>query len=203
MVKTLVAAREQFAVRSGGHTQYVGANNIDNGTTIDLGLLNATTFHAADETVDIGSGGRWRDVYAHLRQHERIVAGGREGGVGVAGLLLGGGNTFLTARTGFGCDNVLAYEVVLADGTIITVNADSHADMFRALKGGSSNFGIVTNFKMRAIQCHRVWAGLAFFKTNVTPEAIQALVDFTDNVPSDVDSTLLTFFTYMGKSSLP
>lgn len=197
-VKTLVAAGEKFAVRSGGHTQYAGSNNIEAGTTIDLSLLDSTRFNEADETVEIGPGGRWREVYAELHKHGRVVAGGREGNVGVAGLILGGGNTFLTARRGFACDNVVSYEVVLADGRVITAAANSHDDLFWALKGGSNNFGIVTNFKMNAIKCDKVWGGLTFFPKQITPDAIQALVEFTDNVPKDVDSNLLCFFTHMG-----
>ena len=198
IVKTLVAAGEKFAVRSGGHAQNAGSNNIEAGTTIDLGLLDSTTFNEADETVEIGPGGRWREVYAELHKHGRVVAGGREGNVGVAGLLLGGGNTFLTARLGFACDNVVAYEIVLADGRVITANADNNDDLFRALKGGSNNFGIVTNFTMNAVKCDKVWGGLAFFPKQVAPDAIQSLVEFTENVPKDVDSNLLCFFTYMG-----
>ena len=134
-LKTLIAAGQKFAVRSGGHTQFAGSNNIEGGVTIDLGLLNSTRFNEADETVDLGPGARWREVYDELHKYGRVVAGGREGNVGVAGLILGGGNTFLTARRGFACDNVVAYEVVLADGCVVTADATSHADLFRALKG--------------------------------------------------------------------
>lgn len=75
-VKALVAAGQTFAVRSGGHTHWAGSNNIGaGGVTVDLSLLNTTTFHADTETVDIGSGGRWRDVYEELHQYGRVVAG--------------------------------------------------------------------------------------------------------------------------------
>lgn len=133
-----------------------------------------------------------------MHKYKRVVAGGREGNVGVAGLLLGDGNTFFTACTGFACDNVIAYKVVLADGSIITADADNHEDLFRALKSGSNNFGIVTNFKMRAIGCDKVWGGTTIQPKDVESDAIQALSDFTDNVANDVDSNLLFFFTYMG-----
>ena len=197
-VKALVAAGEKFAVRSGGHSQRAGSNNIEAGVTIDLGLLDSTKLDEVSETVDLGPGGRWRDVYAELHKHGRVVAGGREGNVGVAGLILGGGNTFFTARRGFACDNVIAYEVVLADGRVIVADADNHDDLFRALKGGSNNFGIVTNFKMNAIKCDKVWGGVTFFPKHVAPDAIRALSEFTNNVANDVDSNLLLFFTYMG-----
>ena len=197
-VQTLVAAREKFAIRSGGNTQWAGSNNIEGGVTIDLGLLEWTKFDESSETVDIGPGGRWRHVFAELHQHGRAVAGGRDGSVGVAGFLLGGGKTFFTARRGFGCDDVIAYEIVLADGRLVTADAKNHDDLFQALKGGSNNFGIVTNFKMKAIRSDAVWGGLTFFPKQVIPDAIQALWEFTDDVSKNLDSNLLCFFTYLG-----
>jgi FAD/FMN-containing dehydrogenase len=196
-LKALVGAKQPFAVRSGGHTNWAGSNNIEGGVTIDLGQLNAVVFDAASETASIGPGCRWREVYAELHKHGRVVAGGREGNVGVAGLLLGGGNTFFTARRGFACDNVVGYEVVLADGRIINVDKDSHQDLFRALKGGSNNFGIVTKFTMAAIPCAKVWGGMAFLPKQVIPAAIEATTSFTDNVANDPDSNLVAMFTHM------
>lgn len=196
-VKALVAAKQPFAVRSGGHTNWAGSNNIEGGVTIDLGLLNAVVYDAARETADIGPGCRWREVYAELHKHGRVVAGGREGNVGVAGLILGGGNTFFTARRGFACDNVVSYEVVLADGRVVVADKDNHADLFLALKGGSSNFGIVTRFTMTAIPCDKVWGGMAFLPKDVIPAATDALVAFTDNVANDPDSNLVAMFTHM------
>jgi hypothetical protein len=196
-LKALVGAKQPFAVRSGGHTNWAGSNNIEGGVTIDLGQLNAVVFDAASETASIGPGCRWREVYAELHKHGRAVAGGREGNVGVAGLLLGGGNTFFTARRGFACDNVVAYEVVLADGRIINVDKDNHPDLFRALKGGSNNFGIVTKFTMTAIPCAKVWGGMTFLPKQVIPAAIEATTSFTDNVANDPDSNLVAIFTHM------
>ncbi|KAI0391299.1 hypothetical protein F5Y17DRAFT_468321 [Xylariaceae sp. FL0594] len=200
VIKRLVAAGEVFAVRSGGHTQWAGSNNIRNGITIDLGRLDWARFDVETETVDIGPGGRWRDVYTKLAPHGRVVAGGREGNVGVAGLILGGGNTFYTARHGFACDNVVSFEVVLADGRIVTASsgdADAqNSELFWALKGGSNNFGIVTNFRMRAIKSGPIWGGLTFYPPQVTEPAIEALVDFTSDIHKDVDSNMLCFFAY-------
>ncbi|KAI0201522.1 hypothetical protein F4808DRAFT_450194 [Astrocystis sublimbata] len=201
IVKQLVSASEKFAIRSGGHTQWAGASNIDNGITIDLGRLDWARYDAATETVDIGPGGRWRDVYTKLAPHDRVVAGGREGNVGVAGLILGGGNTFYTARHGFACDNVVSFEVVLADGRIVTASADDDAatkDLCWALKGGSNNFGIVTNFRMRAIQSAPIWGGLTFYPHQIAPAMPEALVEFTGGIRQDVDSNMLCFFAYTG-----
>ncbi|KAK9783653.1 hypothetical protein SCAR479_00212 [Seiridium cardinale] len=196
-IKPLAAANERFAIRSGGHTNWAGSNNIESGITIDLSALNATIVSPDLKTATIGPGARWRDVYAELHHHHLVVAGGREGNVGVGGLLLGGGLTFFTGRHGFACDNVVAYEVVLADGRIVTADAQSHADLFRSLKGGSSNFGIVTNFTMKTIACDRVWGGMTFYPKQVIPQAIEALCAFAGNVRDDPDSNLVTIFTHM------
>jgi FAD/FMN-containing dehydrogenase len=201
IVKTLVAARQSFAVRSGGHTQWAGANNIQDGVTIDLQYLNRTRFEKVTETVDLGPGARWKDVYAELKKHGRVVAGGRNGKVGVGGLLLGGGQTFFTGRRGFACDDVVAFEVVLADGSIITATATSHPDLFRALKGGSGNFGIVTNFKMTTFICDEIWGGLRILSKDLIESALQALESFTPNVSNEEDSGLLLFIAYMGGNS--
>jgi hypothetical protein len=197
IVKALVEADQQFAIRSGGHTNWAGANNIKHGVTIDLGKMDETTYDAASETVSIGPGARWRQVYAKLHEYGRVVAGGREGNVGVAGLLLGGGNTFFTARQGFACDNVVAYQVVLGSGEVVLADASNNADLFYALKGGSNNFGVVTNFRMKAIECDNVWAGMTFYPKTGIPEAIEALIAFTDNVASDIYSNLACLFTHM------
>lgn len=195
-LKALVAAKQPFAVRSGGHTNWAGSNNIEGGITIDLSPLNNIVYDAASETASIGPGCRWKEVYAELDKHGRTVAGGREGNVGVAGLLLGGGNTLFTARRGFACDNVVAYEVVLADGRIINVDKDDYSDLFRALKGGSNNFGVVTKFVMTAIPCDKVWGGMAVLPKQAIPAAIEAFTSFTENIANDPDSNLITLISH-------
>ncbi|KAI0485714.1 hypothetical protein F4859DRAFT_528691 [Xylaria cf. heliscus] len=197
VIKTLVEAGETFAIRSGGHTQYAGANNIEGGVTIDLGQLKKVEYNAATETVDLGPGGLWPDVYKALAKYERVVSGGRDGNVGVGGLVLGGGYTFFTAKRGFACDDVVAYEIVLADGSIVTATAAENGDLFRVLKGGSNNFGIVTNIRMNAFKCEKVWGGLNFFAKETAPDAIEALIDFTKACHNEEDSHLIFFFTYL------
>jgi FAD/FMN-containing dehydrogenase len=200
ILKTLVAASQQFAIRSGGHTQWAGANNIQDGVTIDLQFLNWTKFDEATDTVEIGPGARWKDVYTELEKYGRVVAGGRNGKVGVGGLLLGGGKTFFAGSRGFACDDIISYEVVLGDGRIVTADAsNAHKDLFMALKGGSGNFGIVTNFKMQSFACDKIWGGLRILPKESTGVALQALEDFTPHVSEDENSNLLLFIAYMGE----
>ncbi|KAF2870236.1 hypothetical protein BDV95DRAFT_620014 [Massariosphaeria phaeospora] len=197
IVKTLVSAGQPFAVRSGGHTQWTGANNIQGGVTIDLQFLNWTNYEESTDTVDLGPGAHWKDVYAELEKYGRVVSGGRNGKVCVGGLLLGGGMHFFVGSRGFACDDIIAYEVVLADGRIVTADAHTHADLFLALKGGSGNFGIVTNFKMQCFVCEKIWGGLRILSKDCVGAAIQALENFTPKVCEDADSGLLLFIAYM------
>ncbi|KKY34754.1 putative fad binding domain containing protein [Diaporthe ampelina] len=170
---------------------WAGSNNINAGVTIDLGFLNSTRYDPDTQTSRLGPGAKWKDVYAELGNHGRTVVGAREAECGVGGFLLGGGNTFHTPSHGFACDNVVAYEVVLADGRIITADAEGeHIDLFRCLKGGGNNFGIVTSFQMRTIPSGPIWGGLALRSLDVVQAAVDALVDFTANSTKDPDSNL-------------
>lgn len=107
----------QFAVRSGGHTVWPGANNIENGVTIDLGLINTTT-NFGNGTAGVGAGSRWGSVYETLAKDNLMIVGGRASSVGVGGFLLGGGNSFYSPRKGLACDNVGQYEVRSKQDTV-------------------------------------------------------------------------------------
>ncbi|KAI1840790.1 hypothetical protein JX266_012997 [Neoarthrinium moseri] len=195
-VKALVAAKEKFAIRSGGHAPLSAANNIQNGVTIDLSQLNNIQYDAESKLVTFGPGVRWKHIYHELQKHERVVAGGREGETGVAGFLLGGGNTWFTAQKGFGCDNVVSYDIVLADGQIITAKQGLNADLFRALKGGSNNFGIVVSFTMNTISCQNIWGGGMTVSKQYSADVIRATVNFTTNLTKFPDSSLISVISY-------
>ncbi|KAK8052407.1 hypothetical protein PG993_003792 [Apiospora rasikravindrae] len=178
-----------------------GANNIANhGVTVDLGLLNTVTYIADSEIVRFGAGTRWRDVYGELAKYKRTVPGGRGGDVGVSGLLLGGGSSWQVAKHGWACDNVMSFEVVLADGRIVTADRDTHPDLFRALKGGANNFGIVASFVMRTYPSDRIWGGIAASPESATDEAIRAVRNFTERQGQGQgqaqDSYLMAVFGY-------
>ncbi|KAH9999241.1 hypothetical protein F4779DRAFT_605429 [Xylariaceae sp. FL0662B] len=189
-----------FAVRSGGHTVWPGAANIKSGVTIDLGLMSNTTYVPETKIARIGAGSRWREAYSALEPFGVTVPGGRTSTVGVGGFLLGGGNTFYTARRGFGCDNVVNYEVVIASGEIINANADENSDLFKALKGGSANFGIVTRFDMQAFEAPELWGGLVSYPTSTTQQHIDAYVDWVDNIENYPDGSAISFWTYDPKA---
>jgi len=109
-----------MAVRSGGgYGGILGMSGTESGVTIDLSALNTTAYDVAANVASIGAGSRWRDVYAELYRYGVAVAGGRDGDVGVGGFLLGGGISYYSGRVGMGCDSVINFEVVLANGSVI------------------------------------------------------------------------------------
>lgn len=193
--ETAGAGDWHIALRSGGHGTH-HSNNIDTGVTIDLTLLNASTYDAATNIASIGTGARWGKVYTDLLQHGVSVVGGREGVVGVGGLILGGGVSWYTPKRGFACDSVVNYEVVLADGSIVQANRSSHADLWRALKGGGANFGVVTRFDVEAFPAVNITKATRVVSMDYVDEVVDAVVEFTGRDASFADNYLLTAFNY-------
>ncbi|KAJ3941553.1 uncharacterized protein N0V96_008265 [Colletotrichum fioriniae] len=183
------------AIRSGGHGGD-NQNNIVDGVTIDLTHLNTTMYDAATNVARVGTGARWGSVYAALEKDGVLVTGGRESVVGVGGLLLGGGISWYTARTGFACDSVVNYEVVLASGEIVNANASANADLWRALKGGSSNFGIVTRFDLQAFPTENLHMETKTFGREHAGELVDAVANFADLGRSFQDNAVLLVVTY-------
>lgn len=137
-----------------------------------------------------------------------MVAGGRERDVAVAGFLLGGGTSLYTCRWGFGCDQVVNFEVVLADGRIIQANRHQHDDLFKVLKGGGNNFGIVTRFDMQAFPAspNGIWDAVVTYPAEATEDVLAAHLDFTKGLNVKNDAHLLPFVSAASdslKSSQP
>ncbi|KAI1860415.1 hypothetical protein JX265_009814 [Neoarthrinium moseri] len=169
-VAALAKAHQHFAVRAGGHTNWAGSNNITNGVTIDLGFLDVTNYDDATQVAHIGPGAKWKDVR----------------------LSPGRWKHFPHAALRLACDQVIAYEVFLANGKVIAADArGEHTDLFRVLKGRGSNFGIVTRFSMQTLPIGPIWGGLALYRLNFVPTGIKALVEFTDSaVPLEFPSRI-------------
>lgn len=98
--------------------------------------------------------------------------------VGVPGLILGGGINFFANKIGWVCDNVASYEVVTASGVIITATPQSFPDLYWALRGGGSNFGIVTNFKLDAFPIGKMWGGQRIYTEDKFSAVLDAMHTF-------------------------
>ena len=141
-----------LAVRSGGHSMS-GLGVWNDALVVDLSLMRSTTVDPEHRTVRVDPGATLGDLDHATGAFGLAVPTGFIANTGIAGLALGGGVGYLTRKFGMTLDNMLAADVVLADGTFVTASEDSHADLFWALRGGGGNFGIVTSITFR---CHPV-----------------------------------------------
>ncbi|OQV04670.1 FAD binding domain-containing protein [Cladophialophora immunda] len=167
-----------FAVKAGGHGVYAGASSIEDGILVDLSRMNSVDVAPERKSVFIGAGAKWVDVYGKLDALGISVPGGRISTVGVGGLTLGGGISFAASRFGLACDNVKSYEVVLADGSVVTVTRETHPDLFWALRGAGTNFGIVTRFEFVAFEQGQIWGGVKQYLEGSEAQAIALLDKF-------------------------
>ncbi|KAL9000313.1 MAG: hypothetical protein Q9169_001030, partial [Polycauliona sp. 2 TL-2023] len=191
----------KFAIRGAGHTPWAGSANIDGGVTIDMTSIDAVNVNPAETIVSVGAGARWSAVYQILDPLGLGVVGGRIADVGVGGLILGGGLSYFAPRYGFVCDQVVNYEIVLADGTAVNANATANPDLWFALKGGSSNFGVVTRFDLNVFPQGKFWAGSIYSPIDTLPAQIQAFADLNDASNYDTDAAMINTYAYSGQIS--
>ena len=141
------------AVRGGGHNG-AGLGTCDDGMVIDLKEMRGVRFDPGASTIRAEPGCTQGDLN-HLGQNFGFaVPAGVVSTTGIAGLTLGGGTGYLTRKYGLTIDNLLAVDMVLADGSFVTANAEEHPDLFWAVRGGGGNFGVVTSFLYRACPVH-------------------------------------------------
>src|SRR4051794_20214169 len=134
------------AVKGGGHS-IPGFSTIDGGMLIDLGPMTGVRVDPAARRVVVQGGCRWRDVDRETQEFGLAVTGGLVSDTGVAGYTLGGGIGHLMRKHGLAIDNLVACDVVTADGRFVRASATEEPELFWGLRGGGGNFGIVTAFE--------------------------------------------------------
>jgi hypothetical protein len=184
-----------FAVKSGGHSFLPGASNINKGITLDLAHLNTITLAKDKKSIIIQPAATWLGVLETLEPHGLTVVAGRAGSVGVGGFLLGGGSSWLSRRYGWACDSVLEFEVVV-HGTVLTSSKSKNPDLFWALKGGGSNFGIITAVRLATFPIGDVSMSLRSYSEEEMPKTFLALEKFTSNASNDTGTSVLVSFAY-------
>jgi FAD/FMN-containing dehydrogenase len=148
-----------LAVRSGGHSG-AGHGTVDDGLVVDLRDLHGIEVDAGTRTAWVEAGATAGEVTAATAAHGLVVGFGDTGSVGVGGITLGGGVGYLSRSHGLTVDNLLAADVVLADGRVVRADADQHPDLFWALRGGGGNVGVVTRFRFRLHPLDGVTGGI-------------------------------------------
>lgn len=179
-----------LAVRGGGH-HGAGLGTVDDGVVADLSPLRTVEVDAAARTVRVGGGATWGLVDAATHEHGLATPSGIISTTGVGGLTLGGGLGHLTRRCGLSVDNLLAAEVVLADGSRVRADADENTDLYWAIRGGGGNFGVVTSFTFRLHEVSTVVAGPTFWPAEQSTEVLAAYREFLPSQPRDVNGFFL------------
>jgi FAD/FMN-containing dehydrogenase len=166
-----------LSVRAAGHS--VAGMCLCDGVVIDVGGLKDVVVDPERKTARVGAGVTWSEFDRATQEHGLATTGGRVSTTGVAGLTLGGGSGWLERSYGLSCDNVLAFELVTANGEQVRASADENPELFWALRGGGGNFGVVTAFEFRLHEVGpTLLAGLAAYDPADGPELIRAFRDF-------------------------
>jgi FAD/FMN-containing dehydrogenase len=186
--------RTPFAVKGGGHNTNPGFSSTT-GIQISMVRFNNVTYNAKASTATIGAGLLWEEVYGALADYGVTVAGGRVAGVGVAGVTLGGGYSWLSSQHGLTIDTMVSYELVLPSGKITTVDSTSNPDLFFALKGGLNKFGVVTTFTFKAYHQGTVWGGYATY-TATNYSTIMAASSRFQLTNTDPKASFITTFNF-------
>ena len=149
----------ELAVRSGGHS-IAGHSSTDSGLVIDLHEMSKIEIDANDRIAWVETGATALQVTEALAKHGLAVGFGDVGSVGVGGITLSGGVGFLVRKLGLTIDSLLAAEVMTADGRHLHADAEHHADLFWAIRGGGGNFGVVTRLRFRLHELRQFTGGI-------------------------------------------
>jgi len=173
------------AVRGGGHN--VGGRALcDDGIVIDLSAMKGVFVDARNRTARVQGGATLGDVDRETHLHGLAVPAGVVSKTGIAGLTLGGGVGWLVRKYGLTCDNLLACEVVTAEGNLLTADHETNAELFWGLRGGGGNFGIVTSFLYRAHPVSTVLGGLLVHARDQAGRVLRHHRDFMASAPEEV-----------------
>jgi FAD/FMN-containing dehydrogenase len=201
VVRTVNFARQHgllVSIRGGDHS-LPGHAVCDGGLMIDLSLMKGISVNPVARTARVEPGLRWAEVDAETQRYGLATTGGTIGDTGVAGLTLGGGLGWLAGRYGLTCDNLLAADVVTADGQLWRASPAENPDLFWAIRGGGGNFGVVTAFEFRLHPVGPiVTGGMVVHPLARAAEALRFYRDFTASNPDEVNTVCAILTTPEG-----
>jgi FAD/FMN-containing dehydrogenase len=192
-VKWAVAEGVPLTVRGGGHS-IPGHSVIDDGLVIDLTQMNAVTVDPIARLVRVQGGALLGDVDRATQQFGLATPAGAISHTGAGGLILGGGLGWTMRKYGLTVDNLVAAEVVTAEGALVVADENTHSDLFWALRGGGGNFGVVTEFTLRLHERGPVYLAAHAFEIK---DATAVLRGMRDIVPTSHDDLVWSAFFRM------
>ncbi|GAB3037748.1 FAD-binding oxidoreductase [Parafrigoribacterium mesophilum] len=176
-------AGARLAVRGGGHS-LAHHSASDGGIVLDLSAMKAVDIDARHRTAWAEAGLTAAELLAAVSEQGLVVGFGDSGSVGIAGITLGGGIGYLSRLHGLTIDNVLAADVVTADGELLRADVDSNPDLYWAIRGGGGNFGVVTRLQYRLHQLPSVLGGILILPA--TPAVIAAVMAHAQAAPDEL-----------------
>ena len=179
------------AVRSGGHS-VAGASTVEDGLVVDVRELKGVHVDPRAGVARCGSGVTWAEFDRATQEHGLATTGGRVSTTGVAGLTLGGGSGWLERKYGLTCDNLLAVELVTAEGELVRASATEHPDLFWALHGGGGNFGVATAFEFSLYPLGPiVLAGLMLWPAGRGRDVVELLREVMETAPDELAAAVV------------
>ena len=186
VARVLALARETglpLAIRSGGHS-VAGYCVADGGIVLDLSEMRDLQIDVEGRTAWAEAGLTAGEYTTSAGAHGLATGFGDTGSVGIGGLTLGGGVGYLVRKYGLTIDDLLAAEVVTADRQMLHVDADTHPDLFWAIRGGGGNFGVATRFKFRLHEVGSIFGGMLFLPA--TPDVIASFMALAQAAPEEL-----------------
>jgi FAD/FMN-containing dehydrogenase len=174
-----------LAVRGGSHS-VPGFGTADDAVVIDLSRMQAVEVDPATRTARAQGGATWGAFNDATHAHGLATTGGIISTTGIGGLTLGGGIGYLSRGVGLSCDNLVAAEVVTADGKIVTAREHANQDLFWALRGGGGNFGVVTSFEYRLHPVGEIYGGPMLYELDDAATVLKFYRDFIRDAPEQL-----------------
>ncbi|MFC5174737.1 FAD-binding oxidoreductase [Streptomyces mutomycini] len=187
VARALALARDrelEVAVRGGGHS-VAGMALSEGGLVIDLRRMRGVSVDRDARSARVGGGAVMSDLDRATQPHSLATTGGRVSTTGVGGFTLGGGSGWLERKFGLACDNLLAADVVTADGGTVRASADENPELFWALHGGGGNFGVVTSLTLRLHDLPAMSMVMVLFRPENGPEAVRTYRDVMATAPDE------------------
>jgi FAD/FMN-containing dehydrogenase len=188
VAKAVTSARDaglELAVRSGGHSR-AGYGTTEGGIVTDLSAMKALDIDADAKTAWVESGITAGEYTNATGEHGLVTGFGDAGSVGIGGITLAGGIGFLVRRNGLTIDDLLAAEVVTADGEVVEASEDSEPDLFWAIRGGEGNFGVATRLKLRLHEISEIVGGMMVLPA--TPDVINGFLAAAGAAPEELST---------------
>ncbi len=173
------------AIRGGGHNA-AGLAVADGALVIDLTMMRNVDVDPERRTARAEGGATWSDFDRATQAHGLATTGGAISSTGVAGLTLGGGLGSLMRSYGLTCDNLIAADVVTADGRLVTTSVDEQPELLWGLRGGGGNFGVVTSFTFQLHQVGEMLGGLLIYSAEQASDVLRFYREFTQSAPDEL-----------------